>query len=387
MPSSPPSPPPPAEPTPATARQQPPHGLARALEGAADAAVRAPSVHNTQPWHVTLGADRLELRADRSRQLTTLDPLGRELVQSVGAALCNVRVTLAAAGRAVVVDRLPSPADPDLLAVVRPVDGEPDATLARLAPAIPRRRTNRRRFDDARLPPDLLRVLTYGAAEEETDLVPILREDHLQLLARLTQQADQVQNADAAYRAELRRWTNRPASGGDGIPAGAVPHVDGRQHDPLPLRDFDTTGSGQLPADTHSVLDQTLVLLSTREDTPYAWLRSGEALERLLLEITAFGWSASPMTQTIEVPLTRTQLRSALVWDAHPQFVLRIGRADSTTRTPRRPRQAVVDGGTQPSGPSGQPTGRTVTGWPAGPAPGRSGRRPVPDGRGGTTWV
>ncbi len=91
-----------------------------------------------------------------------------------------------------VVDRLPSPDDPDLLAVVRPVDGEPDTALAGLASAIPRRRTNRCRFD-ARLPSDLLRALAQDAALEDTELIPVLREDHLQLLARLTQQADQVQ--------------------------------------------------------------------------------------------------------------------------------------------------------------------------------------------------
>jgi nitroreductase len=360
---------------------------ARELEDAVDAAVLAPSVHNTQPWHLVLHPASLELRADRSRQLTTIDPLGRELVQSVGAALFNVRVALAAAGRAVAVDRLPSRDDPDLLAVVRPVGGVPDPGLAALAPALRRRRTNRRRFDDARLPDDLLGALGRDLAAEDTELVPVVREDHLQLLARLTQQADRVQNADAAYRAELRHWTNRGAAEGDGVPATAVPHVDGRQHDDLPLRDFDTAGAGGLPAGTHSGTEQTLVLLTTRDDGPGAWLRSGEALERLLLELTALGWAASPMTQTIEVPLTRTQLRSALAWHAHPQFVVRVGRAAPTGRTPRRPRHTVVENSSRPPElPDGART-PTAAGWPVGPPPGPSGRRPVPDGRGGTTWV
>ncbi|WP_097206349.1 Acg family FMN-binding oxidoreductase [Geodermatophilus sabuli] len=361
--------------------------MTRALEAAADAAVLAPSVHNTQPWRIVLHADSLELRADRSRQLTTVDPLGRELVQSVGAALLNVRVALAAAGRAVEVARLPRPEDPDLLAVVRVARGAPDAVLAALAPAITRRRTNRRRFDDTRPSDDLLRALTGSAAAEDTELVPLVQAEHLQLLIRLTQRADQLQNADAAYRAELRHWTNRPSPDGDGIPPAAVPHVDGRQHDDLPLRDFDTTGSGGLPAETRSGTEQSLVLLTTREDGPHAWLRSGEALERLLLELTALGWAASPMTQTIEVLQTRTQLRSALAWDAHPQFLLRIGHAVATTRTPRRPRHTVVENSVRPAEPSTEVRRPTPSGWPVSPPPGPSGRRPVPDGRGGTSWV
>ena len=39
----------------------------RALEEAADLAMQAPSVHNTQPWVIELQRDRLVLRADRSR--------------------------------------------------------------------------------------------------------------------------------------------------------------------------------------------------------------------------------------------------------------------------------------------------------------------------------
>jgi hypothetical protein len=163
--------------------------------------------------------------------------------------------------------------------------------------------------------------------------------------------------------------------------------VDGRQHDALPLRDFDTTGAGALPADTHSGTDQTLVVLASRSDDQYACLRAGEALERLLLELARLGWAASPVTQAVEVPLTRTQLRSALTGSAHPQNVLRIGVATPGPRTPRRRRSTVVENSTRPPEPPIEPPRAGPTGWPvAGPAA-PSGRRPVTDGRGGTTWL
>jgi hypothetical protein len=50
----------------------------QALQDAADAALLAPSVHGSQPWTIVLHRDRLELRADRARQLMALDPSGRE---------------------------------------------------------------------------------------------------------------------------------------------------------------------------------------------------------------------------------------------------------------------------------------------------------------------
>jgi nitroreductase len=357
-------------------------GRRRALEDAADAALMAPSVHNTQPWRIELHEDRLDLRADRSRQLTTLDPTGRELVISAGAALLNARIGLAAAGWDARCDRFPRSDDPDLLAWLWPVTGTPDSSLALLAPYIPRRHTNRRRYEPDQVPDDVLRRLTALADQDGAVLVPVWREAHRRLLARLAQQADSEQNADPAYRAELQRWTSRPPGARDGVPPDVVPRVDGGRRDDLPIRDFDTRGAGQLPADTRSSVDQTLLLLATRSDDPAAWLDAGEALQRLLLELTALDWVAAPMTQAIEVPVTRTQVRAALTWDAHPQMLLRVGRAVATPRTPRRRRTDTVTGSRRPEHPE-------PVGW-APPQPAQpeadEPHGPVSDGRGGTIW-
>ena len=279
-----------------------PSARSRALELAADFAVQAPSGYSTLPWRLDREPDRLLIRADRSRGLTALDPGGRELVQSVGAAVFNVRVALADAGWASEVERLPSPDDPALLAAVRARLGVPDPALAALAPAAGRRRTNRRRFTGAHLPDAVLRRLTEIAESEGVLLVPVVADEHRRLVERLTQQADGLQNVDPAQRAD--RPSSRPKDGG------------GVQPDLMPLA-----------PETRSDVDLTMVLLATRTDDPPAWLRAGEALQHLLLELTRLGWVASPLTQAIEVPLTRTRLRGALTWAAHPQMLLRIAQA------------------------------------------------------------
>jgi nitroreductase len=353
----------------------------RGLEAAADAALLAPSVHNTQPWRVLVHDDRLELRADRTRQLSALDPQGRELVISAGAALLNARVGLAAVGWGAECVRYPGIGDADLLAVLRPLPTPPDSALAVLAPALARRHTNRRAFGPEALPAEERRRLADLAAEEETRLVTVLGEGRRQALARLTQQADRVQNEDPAYRAELTQWTTRPRDAGDGVPAAAVARGRYGRRDDLPLRDFDTGGAARLPAETRSDRSQTLVLLATDTDEPRAWLRAGEAMERILLELTVLGWMATPVTQPLEVPATRSQLQSSLTWQAYPQMLLRIGRAATTPRTPRRPRADVVIADPPPKGsgvPDRQsPRGRGEPDTPHGPAP---------DGRGGTAW-
>jgi hypothetical protein len=353
---------------------------ARALHYAVGRALRAPSVHNTQPWHFVVDQDAVTVRADRSRQLPSLDPSGRELVMSVGAALLNLRVGLAVRSWATEVRRLPDPDDPDLVAVVRAVPGRPETELADLDNAIARRRTNRRRYSTEPVPDDLIARLSVAAAAEGAQLVPVRSAEQRRIVARLTATAAREQDADPSYRAELLGWTGRPESAGDGVPSASVPRTDGLARAGVPLRDLDPAGRGGLPADTGG-RHETLILLTTRADDEASWLRAGEALERVLLRLTQSGYVGQPVTQAVEVPVTRSQLRAALSWDAHPQMLLRIGRAAATPAVPRRSRARVVEGTPDLPAETGPRVG------PEPPARSAAPPRPVPDGRGGTTWL
>ena len=297
----------------------------------------APSVHNTQPWRFVLTGDCLEIHCDRRRQLRVLDPTGRQLTISCGCAVFNARVAIAAHGQRAVVDRLPDPAQPDLLARIR-VAPDPAATqvLGALDEFVVRRQTNRRRFTDEAPSPDLAGRLTAAAEQEQAMLFEVRSLDHRLAVARLSQQADRLQNADPAYRAELRAWTTDDPVRPDGVPAVAVPHVTGASRDDIPIRDFDTRGSGALPPETRSHLDQALFILGTPADDPLSWLRAGEALERLWLTATEQGYVASLFTQVIEVPYLRDRLRSELSLGMYPHVLLRVGKAPMTSSSMRR---------------------------------------------------
>ena len=116
-----------------------------------DAAKVAPSVLNTQPWLFQIVAnDRIDLHSNRSRWLPDIDPKGRELVISCGAALFNLRLAVRTAGHDLVVWLKPDgKTPPDLLASVEIVTARvhpPTVTEQRLYEAIPFRHTNRRPF-------------------------------------------------------------------------------------------------------------------------------------------------------------------------------------------------------------------------------------------------
>lgn len=315
-------------------------GLSRtaALRRAVVRATRAPSVHNTQPWTFRLRHDVLSIDADRSRQLHALDPGARQLMISCGCALLNVRVSLAASEFSVAVDRFPDPARRDLVARVVPTDRGAAAVdaLAAFDPIIDRRRTNRRRFTDEEVPADVLDGLVSIALAHGVELFVVDRKEHREVAVRLSRRADAIENADPAYRAEVRAWTGVDPSRADGVPPLAVPNVDGTEQDELWLRDFDALGTGCLPFRTSASPSQCLVVLGTAEDRPIDWLRTGEALEHILLAITEHGFVAGPLTQAVEVPLTRKSLQYELGLAMYPHLLLRIGRAPLTPASRRR---------------------------------------------------
>lgn len=314
-----------------------------ALEAAARASTRAPSVFNTQPWRWRIAGDTMVLRADRGRRLDATDPDGRLLMLSCGAALHHARVALAAAGWAATVDRLPEDADPDLLAritIAGPADVDPQAD--RLAAAVERRRTDRRAFGDRTVPEDLLRELRT-AVEAEGAYLHVVRRDQMPMLATSTARAAEAELGNPAYRAELERWTHRPPESGDGVPAATAVQRAPRR---VPVRDYAPDGGAGLPAGEGFDVGAAFVVLFGAADGPVDLLRGGEALSVLLLAATAEGLATAPLSDTIEVEWPRRLLRDLLAGVGEPFLVVRLGyrnAADEVPPAPRRDPTEVID--------------------------------------------
>ncbi|MEU4371583.1 Acg family FMN-binding oxidoreductase [Micromonospora chersina] len=325
---------------PATRAEQTP--TVRMLEAAARQALHAPSVFNTQPWRWRITTDTLELRADPDRQLATTDPDGRLLILSCGAALHHARVFLGAAGWAVTVERRPDPADPALLARLRATGpAHLDVAAARLVDAIPRRRTDRRAFGDRPVPEPALARLR-AAVEAEGAHLHIVRPDQMPMLAVSTGRAADTELADPAYREELRRWTDRPAGSGDGVPTATAVRPGPRR---VPLRDYAPGGAAGLSAGADFDRGAAYLILFGEQDEPAAWLRGGEALSALLLTATAEGLASAPLSDAIEVAWPRRMMRDLLAGIGDPYLVVRVGWGpdDDLPPAPRRTPADVIE--------------------------------------------
>jgi hypothetical protein len=319
---------------------------AAVLRRAAIRAIQAPSIHNTQPWKFVLSEERLEIHIDPSRRLKVLDPRGRQLVISCGCALLNARVAIAAAGFEPVVERLPYQGKPNVLARLTVGGPHPAGRNSALDLAIDRRHTNRRAFMDEPVPTSTLNKFVAAVRDEGAVLVPVTSRQNRVLIAELTAQAARIENEDPAYIEEIRAWTTDDPRRPDGVQAASVPYagVGAASNGASPIRSFDVRGMGWLPSAAQFGPDESLLVLCSTDDEPHGWLRAGEALERLWLEITDHGFWASPLTQVVEVRGTHDRLREALKLTSYPQILLRVGRAPDTGRTPRRqPFDVIVE--------------------------------------------
>jgi len=304
------------------------------------AAVAAPSMHNTQPWRfrVRRYAHVVELYADPARALPHSDPVGRAIHIACGAALLNLRLAAAVAGREPVVKLLPDPLQPVLLATVR-LAGPYRALPAELElyAAIPRRHTNRLPFSDRPVPPAVLAELVEAARVEGAILHVLDREEAIRVL-RLVQDAERDQLADPAYRAELATWAGG-ARDVDGIPDSALgPRAfDG----PTPVRDFTP---GRPRSRGYGWFEKTpqLAVLSVQVGDRANWLRAGQALQRVLLTATARGIDASPLTQPLETA-DAWLVRDPRSGHEQPQMILRIGYGLPVPSAPRRPVSQVLN--------------------------------------------
>jgi nitroreductase len=316
------------------------------------AATRAPSIHNTQPWRFTATPDRLEVFLDRTRALPVVDPTGRQQVISCGAAAAFAVVALRGEGRDAEVELLPDGGG-DHLATVR-VTGEaaPSEQDRALAAAIGRRHTVRSAFEPRAVPGAVVDRLQTEVGPYGLWLKPITESEEEVAAAFLLAQAEEAEQGDPAYLAELETWLRTDPGAVDGVPVDAVPAGDPQDRPSNWLvRDFVVgarephlfRAAGDPDAPPPDVERPTVVLLGTENDDRLAWLEAGRALGQVLLVATAEGLVASPLTQALDWPATRTRLRSRLRLVGHPQMLLRMGYPPAGSPSPPSGRRPVAE--------------------------------------------
>jgi hypothetical protein len=310
-------------------------------------AILAPSGHNTQPWLFEINEDEMSINlyADRTRALPVIDPDDTELIISCGAALQNLIATMNYFEYFAEVEYFPSETDNDFLAKIKPMIGyEPNADEKKILNAIKNRHTNRMPFADDTIDGLRLQKLKSVVSEEKINLYIVESEQPREEVIKIIEQADKIQAANKSFCRELAQWVhpNRTNSK-DGIPGYA-----------FGMGDLISFGSpffiGNLNwGDIQAGRDRNLVkgspvlaIIESKNNKPIDWLRTGMALEKLLLKASSEGIAASYLNQPIEVPDLRDKLKELLGLKGYPHLIIRMGYGKEVKPTPRRDLEEVI---------------------------------------------
>jgi nitroreductase len=307
-------------------------------------ACRAPSIHNTQPWFWRVTDSGLDLLADRSRRLVHADPDQRNLVLSCGAVLHHLQVVAAGLGWRADVDRSPEAGEPWKLASIVLTPTQVSLSAAQRLHAVTVRQTDRRQLTSEPVTREQLSSLTRTAAGWGAAAIAVKDVDTIAELLRLDARADEIQRSDEGYLFELAAWARFRR--GEGVRPELVP-----EHASTTA----PAGRGRFPdgelVDEVTAGDRggvtALLMLTASSDDSLSRLRAGEAMSEVWLRATAAGLAVVPMSQSIEVAVTRERIIATLLHDRmFPQILLQVGHLPADRpplpRSPRRPVQDVM---------------------------------------------
>ncbi|MFG1813555.1 Acg family FMN-binding oxidoreductase [Kribbella sp. NPDC049174] len=298
------------------------------------AAGQAPSMHNAQPWRFEINGPVIDVLLDAERALPAADPAGRLTRVGLGAAAFNLRVAAAMLGHETTLAIDPDPAVPDVVVRIFLADRKvPVAGLGSLYGELGRRFTYRGPMADVPISARLMQRLTDAATAERADL-RWLDDEQRAGLGSILRTADDRDIHEEDRLHERLQWI-----GGDrqaeGVPESVLGPVPAR---PAPVRDlsagFDHPRRGQAVFEPAPII----AVLGTADDDERAWVRTGLALQRVLLTATSYDLAASFLNQAVEYPDLRDQVRTLIGRDTWPQLILRLGYpAEGSGLTPRRP--------------------------------------------------
>lgn len=301
-------------------------------------ASRAPSLHNSQPWHWVVEGARLQLWADPCRLMPATDRSGRELTLSCGAVLDHLRVAMAAAGWQATTERIPDGCEPNHLATLewRRTDAVTEADRQR-AIAILRRRTDRLPFGVPAGWPKL-QVALRSAVLPYDVLLDVVSDDERPRLAEESQLNEALRRYDSSYLSELRWWTSPFESDATHVPQSSL--VSSSEAARVDIaREFPRAGGGHRRADIDHDRSK-IVVLSTFDDNRLDVLRCGEALSAVLLECTVAGAATCTLTHMTESASSRDIISRITGATGRPQVLVRVGSSASdgqhVERTARR---------------------------------------------------
>jgi hypothetical protein len=328
-------------------------------------AILAASPHNTQPWLFRVSETQIDLFADTSRTIGTIDPFLREMYTGLGCALENASLSAEALGYQPDITLLPKPTDTTYAARIILTSGE--VKPSELYNAIPNRRTNRGAYDVERpIEASTLEAINLLNTNPDITIKWLTSQAERQHFGDLIVQATEAITADTEQLHDSDQWLrlgwNQLQEHRDGISldTSGTPPIRRAFLKLLPnslLNDPAQSSSffRQTTKDVHVATAAAFGLLLVRDkQNNAARMQGGRLWQRLHLWATTQNIAVQPLNQTTERIDREQQLSiepvfgnalTGLIADDTWQLLMpfRIGYPTSQANaSPRRSLEAVL---------------------------------------------
>jgi nitroreductase len=289
--------PPPEDPVPTSADP---------IEFIVDAARRAPSGGNVQPWRFEADANEIRFYVVPERSASAMDVRLRGSYVAVGAALLNARVAAASIKKLGQVQLFPSGPKSDHVATLQLGDGL-DASLALLQPSVPTRAANRRMGRPTPIDESTVNMFARGVEREGARLRLVTDRDRIDESAKLLAESDRLRflipGVHEQMLAELR-WPGRDSleEGMDvrtlEMDAGSLGALEllGRPDVMEHLSDWRAGQNLGLRTQVMISSSSGIAVITVPKADPTWYVRGGAAIERFWLSAESQGLAVQPVS-------------------------------------------------------------------------------------------
>lgn len=313
-----------------------------------EAATRAPSGHNSQPWLFTINSeDHITLAPDFTRRLPAVDADNRELFISLGCATENLCLAAAHFGYTAQVHLADNHAIHITLHKQPETQKQPENEA--LYAQISHRQTNRATYNGQTIAQTELDSLLAAQQSDTVSLhafAPSAPE--FATLTQAVMAGNAAQMHDPAFKAELLSWIRFNKSHSNATRDGLSYAVMGAPNLPAwisrPIIRTMLNAKRQNRSDRAKIASAShLLLIASADNHPAAWHATGRALQRTLLALTQRNIAHAYLNQPCEVPAQRALLAQLpMLGGKQPQILLRLGYAAAMPYSQRRAVDSVI---------------------------------------------
>lgn len=325
------------------------------------AAILASNPHNSQSWKFRVGESRIDLFADTSRKIGTVDPYLREMYIGIGCALENLILAAGANGYDHRLALTPDDSDPTHAARIDLLPG--GAASSELYEAIPNRHTNRTAYDTQRpVSSGTLGALRgLGRDDPGVEVFWFTTDAERERVGDLTIESTEAFIADEGQSHDSHTWFRHDWSelqqkrDGTTIDAAGLSPMNKTAGKMLPDTSEEKSNDFWLTAtrDRHVPTAAAFGTIAVRDDRDNAQrIRAGRLWQRMHLWATTKGLAMQPLNQTHEraereavlgiEPRTGDALEE-LVGDPGWRGIFTFRTGYPTTEALESPRRAVED--------------------------------------------